>query len=277
MKKITKAIFPVAGLGTRFLPATKAIPKEMLPIIDKPLIEYAVEEAVLAGIEEIIFITSHTKPSIEHHFSPNHELEEKLVQRGNLEAINKINRDIFKNIKFTYVHQESQKGLGDAILQARDRIDQELFAVLLADDLIINAPSATQQLIDIAELHNASVLGLNQVHKNDLNKYGVISPLNGKVLDNMCWVEDIVEKPNENPPSNMAVFGRYILSHHIFGYLENLNPGFGGEIQLTDAIKLMLKDHPIAGYLYHGVKFDCGSREGYVKAIQYLASEILDV
>ncbi|MDC1300754.1 sugar phosphate nucleotidyltransferase, partial [Gammaproteobacteria bacterium] len=119
--------------------------------------------------------------------------------------------------------------------------------------------------------------GLNQVHKNDLNKYGVISPLNGKVLDKMCWVEDIVEKPNENPPSNMAVFGRYILSHHIFDYLENLNPGFGGEIQLTDAIKLMLKEHPIAGYLYDGVKFDCGSREGYVKAIQYLASEILDV
>lgn len=277
MKKITKAIFPVAGLGTRFLPATKAIPKEMLPIIDKPLIEYAVEEAVLAGIQEIIFITSHTKPSIENHFSRNYELEEKLIQRENVDAIKKINRDIFQNIKFTYVPQESQNGLGDAILHARDLIDQEYFAVLLADDLIINHPSATQQLINVAEQHNASVLGLNKVPENDLDKYGVIAPLNGEVLGNMCWVENIIEKPNESPPSNIAVFGRYILSHHIFGYLENLNPGFGGEIQLTDAIKLMLKDYPVAGYLYDGKKFDCGSREGYVQAIQSLASEMLDV
>ncbi|MDB4842955.1 UTP--glucose-1-phosphate uridylyltransferase [Gammaproteobacteria bacterium] len=277
MKKITKAIFPVAGLGTRFLPATKAIPKEMLPIIDKPLIEYAVEEAVLAGIEEIIFITSHTKPSIQHHFSQNQELEEKLIQRGNFNAIKKINRDIFKDIKFTYVHQESQRGLGDAILQARICINQESFAVLLADDLIINEPSATQQLINVAEKNNSSVLGLNRVPEKDLDKYGVISPLNGEVFENMCWVENIIEKPKENPPSNMAVFGRYILSHHIFDYLENLTPGYGDEIQLTDAIKLMLRDHPVAGYLYDGNKFDCGSRVGYVKAIQYLASEMLDV
>ncbi|MDA9973944.1 UTP--glucose-1-phosphate uridylyltransferase [Gammaproteobacteria bacterium] len=277
MKKITKAIFPVAGLGTRFLPATKAIPKEMLPIIDKPLIEYAVEEAVLAGIQEIIFITSHTKPSIENHFSRNYDLEEKLIQRENIDAIKKINRDIFQDIKFTYVQQESQNGLGDAIFHARHLIDQEYFAVLLADDLIINSPSATQQLITVAEQHNASVLGLNIIPKSDLDKYGVISPLNGEVFGNMCWVDNIIEKPKKNPPSNMAVFGRYILSHHIFNYLENLNPGFGGEIQLTDAIKMMLKDYPVAGYLYDGKKFDCGSREGYVQAIQSLASEMLHV
>jgi UTP--glucose-1-phosphate uridylyltransferase len=275
MNKITKAIFPVAGLGTRFLPATKAIPKEMLPIIDKPLIEYAVEEAVLAGITEIIFITSHTKRSIQDHFDQNHELEKKLFKLGNNEAIQKINRDLFKGIKFTYVKQESQRGLGDAILQAQHLIEDESFAILLADDLIINTPSATQQLIEIARENNSSVIGLNKVSSNDIGKYGVIAS-SKEVSNKMHWLSDIVEKPLQNPPSDMAVFGRYILSHHIFKYLENLNPGFGGEIQLTDAIRLMLKDYPVAGYLYDGQKFDCGSKEGYVKAIKHLASEILD-
>tara|TARA_B100000787_G_C16186567_1_gene295011 strand:- start:1049 stop:1879 length:831 start_codon:yes stop_codon:yes gene_type:complete len=275
MNKITKAIFPVAGLGTRFLPATKAIPKEMLPIIDKPLIEYAVEEAVLAGITEIIFITSHTKRSIEDHFNQNYELEKKLVQLGNNDALKKINRDIFQEVTFTYVKQSNQKGLGDAVLQARHLIEEEAFAILLADDLIINSPSATQQLIDIAIENESSVLGLNRVPQKDLGKYGVVS--SSKALSNKLYcLEDIIEKPIKNPPSDMAVFGRYILSHNIFKYLENLKPGFGGEIQLTDAIKLMLKDYPVVGYLYDGHKFDCGSKVGYVKAIQHLASQILD-
>ena len=275
MNKITKAIFPVAGLGTRFLPATKAIPKEMLPIIDKPLIEYAVEEAVLAGITEIIFITSHTKRSIEDHFNQNYELEKKLVQLGNNDALKKINRDIFQEVTFTYVKQSNQKGLGDAVLQARHLIEEEAFAILLADDLIINNPSATQQLIDIAIENESSVLGLNRVPQKDLGKYGVVA--SSKALsDKLFCLEDIVEKPLKNPPSDMAVFGRYILSHNIFKYLENLKPGFGGEIQLTDAIKLMLKDYPVVGYLYDGHKFDCGSKVGYVKAIQHLASQILD-
>jgi len=275
MNKITKAIFPVAGLGTRFLPATKAIPKEMLPIIDKPLIEYAVEEAVLAGITEIIFITSHTKRSIEDHFNQNYELEKKLVQLGNNDALKKINRDIFQEVTFTYVKQSNQKGLGDAVLQARHLIEEEAFAILLADDLIINSPSATQQLIDIAIENESSVLGLNRVPQKDLGKYGVVA--SSKALSNKLYcLEDIIEKPIKNPPSDMAVFGRYILSHNIFKYLENLKPGFGGEIQLTDAIKLMLKDYPVVGYLYDGHKFDCGSKVGYVKAIQHLASQILD-
>ena len=275
MNKITKAIFPVAGLGTRFLPATKAIPKEMLPIIDKPLIEYAVEEAVLAGITEIIFITSHTKRSIEDHFNQNYELEKKLVQLGNNDALKKINRDIFQEVTFTYVKQSNQKGLGDAVLQAKHLIEEEAFAILLADDLIINNPSATQQLIDIAIENESSVLGLNRVPQKDLGKYGVVA--SSKALsDKLYCLEDIVEKPLKNPPSDMAVFGRYILSHNIFKYLENLKPGFGGEIQLTDAIKLMLKDYPVVGYLYDGHKFDCGSKVGYVKAIQHLASQILD-
>ena len=273
--KITKAIFPVAGLGTRFLPATKAIPKEMLPVIDKPLIEYAVEEAVLAGITEIIFITSHTKRSIQDHFDNNFELEKKLRESGNIDAIQKINRDIFKDIKFTYVQQQSQKGLGDAILQAKHLIKDEFFAILLADDLIINTPSATQQLIDVAIENSCSVVGLSKVPTQQICKYGVISSPNIEPNQKTFWLDDIVEKPQKHPPSDLAVFGRYILSHQIFQYLENLDPGVGDEIQLPDAIKLLLKSETVAGYLYDGKKFDCGSRDGYVHAITYLAKDIL--
>ena len=276
MKKITKAVFPVAGLGTRFLPATKAIPKEMLPIIDKPLIEYAVEEAVMAGIEEIIFITSHTKRSIEDHFNRNLELEEKLMKSGQKDAIKKINRNIFQDVTFTYVRQKSQKGLGHAILQAKHLIKDESFAILLADDLIINNPSATQQLINVALETNSSVIGLNKVPKEHISRYGVISSADvSSTGEKLFLLDGIIEKPHSNPPSDMAVFGRYVLSHHIFNYLEIIDPGVGGEIQLTDAIKLMLKEHEVNGYLYDGVKFDCGSKEGYVQAIAHLASDFL--
>lgn len=276
MKKITKAVFPVAGLGTRFLPATKAIPKEMLPIIDKPLIEYAVEEAVMAGIEEIIFITSHTKRSIEDHFDRNLELEEKLMKSGKKDAIKKINRNIFQDVTFTYVRQKSQKGLGHAILQAKHLIKDESFAILLADDLIINNPSATQQLINVALETNSSVIGLNKVPKEHISRYGVISSADvSSEGEKLFLLDGIIEKPHSNPPSDMVVFGRYVLSHHIFNYLEIIDPGVGGEIQLTDAIKLMLKQHEVNGYLYDGVKFDCGSKEGYVQAIAHLASDFL--
>ena len=175
MKTITKAVFPVAGLGTRFLPATKAIPKEMLPIIDKPLIEYAVEEAVNAGITEIIFITSHTKRAIEDHFDQNFELEEKLLNSGKKDFIEKINRDIFKDIKFTYVRQKTQNGLGDAILHAEHLIQEEPFAIILADDLIINNPSCISQLIETYKEHQCSVIGVNEVPESETDKYGVIS------------------------------------------------------------------------------------------------------
>jgi len=275
MKKITKAVFPVAGLGTRFLPATKAIPKEMLPIIDKPLIEYAVEEAVMAGIEEIIFITSHTKRSIEDHFDKNSELEEKLLKSGKKDAIKKINRNIFQDVSFTYVRQKSQKGLGHAILQAKHLIKDESFAILLADDLIINDPSATKQLINVALETNSSVIGLNKVPKEHIGRYGVISSADVSKEEKLFLLDGIIEKPQSNPPSDMAVFGRYVLSHHIFNYLEIIDPGVAGEIQLTDAIKLMLKEHDINGYLYDGIKFDCGSKEGYVQAIAHLASDLL--
>jgi UTP--glucose-1-phosphate uridylyltransferase len=271
MKKIIKAVFPVAGLGSRFLPATKAIPKEMLPIIDKPLIEYAVEEAVNAGIEEIIFITSHTKRSIEDHFDQNFELEAKLNQSGKKEYLERINRKIFQDIKFTYVRQKSQNGLGDAVLHAEHLIQDEAFAVILADDLILNNPSCTSQLIKAYEENRCSVIGVNEVPLEDTDKYGVISIDGPSSSDRTFVLKDIVEKPKNNPPSNIAVVGRYVLSSSIFNYLNNLEPSVGGEVQLTDAIKNMLSDEKVVGHLYDGKKFDCGSRHGYVNAIKHLA------
>ena len=276
MKKVTKAVFPVAGLGTRFLPATKAIPKEMLPIIDRPLIEYAVEEAVNAGISEIIFITSHTKRAIEDHFDQNFELEEKLLKAGKKEYLEKINRDIFSNIKFTYVRQKTQNGLGDAILHAEHLIQEEAFAIILADDLIINNPSCISQLMEIHEENECSVIGVNEVPENETEKYGVISIDESSSTTNSFVLKDIIEKPKSNAPSNLAVVGRYVLSSKIFKYLKNLEPSVGGEVQLTDAIKLMLNDEKVMGYLYEGTKFDCGSRNGYVNAIKHLAKEMLD-
>ncbi len=276
MKKITKAVFPVAGLGTRFLPATKAIPKEMLPIIDKPLIEYAVEEAVRAGITEIIFITSHTKRAIEDHFDQNFELEEKLQSAGKNDFLEKINRDIFKGIKFTYVRQKTPNGLGDAILHSEHLIQEEAFAIILADDLIINDPSCITQLISSYDEHQCSVIGVNEVPKNETEKYGVISIEESSSTKNSFLLNDIVEKPKSNPPSNLAVVGRYVLSNKIFKYLKDLKPSVGGEVQLTDAIKLMHNDENVIGHLYEGTKFDCGSRHGYVNAIKHLAKELFD-
>jgi UTP--glucose-1-phosphate uridylyltransferase len=276
MKKITKAVFPVAGLGTRFLPATKAIPKEMLPIIDKPLIEYAVEEAVNAGITEIIFITSHTKRAIEDHFDQNFELEEKLQNAGKDGFLEKINRDIFKDIKFTYVRQKTQNGLGDAILHSEHLIQEEAFAIVLADDLIINNPSCISQLISSYDEHECSIIGVNEVPQNEIEKYGVISIDESSSTKTSFFLQDIVEKPKTNPPSNLAVVGRYVLSSNIFKYLKNLKPSVGGEVQLTDAIKLMLNDEKVVGHLYEGKKFDCGSRHGYVNAIKHLAKELFD-
>ncbi len=276
MKKITKAVFPVAGLGTRFLPATKAIPKEMLPIIDKPLIEYAVEEAVNADISEIIFITSHTKRSIEDHFDQNFELEAKLIQADKKDYLEKINRDIFQDVKFTFVRQKTQNGLGDAILHAEHLIQDEAFAIILADDLILNNPSCTSQLMQAYYTNQCSIIGVNEVPEKDTNKYGVISTHESSSESKTFSLKDIVEKPKNNPPSNLAVVGRYVLSSKIFKYLKNLEPSVGGEVQLTDAIKNMLHHEKVIGYLYEGKKFDCGSRHGYVNAIKYLAKELFD-
>ena len=261
---------PVAGFGTRFLPATKAIPKEMLPIIDKPLIEYAVEEAVNAGIEEIIFITSHTKVAIENHFDSNFELEEKLSRNNKHEFISLINPEKYKNVRFTYVRQKSQKGLGDAIAHASHLIEDEAFAVLLADDLIFSEESCLQQLINIHENSGLSVVGVNKVLKEDIPKYGVINP--SVEEDRNIFVNDIVEKPTiENAPSDLAVVGRYILDSSIFGYLKRVSEDESNEIQLTDAIKLMLEEKKVLACKYFGKKFDCGSKVGYVEATLFKA------
>ena len=264
MKIIKKAILPVAGFGTRFLPATKAIPKEMLPIIDKPLIEYAVEEAVDAGIEEIIFITSHTKIAIENHFDTNFELEEKLNQNNKYEYIELINPKKFKNIRFTYVRQKSQKGLGDAISHASHLIKDELFAVILADDLIFSDESCLQQLIKMHRNTKTSVIGVNEVELDDISKYGIIDPI---FEDDKITIKNIIEKPKtSDAPSNLAVVGRYILDNNIFKYLDKIKEDASNEIQLTDAIKLMLEDYKISACKYKGIKFDCGSKKGFVAA-----------
>lgn len=268
--KIKKVVIPVAGFGTRFLPATKAIPKEMLPIIDKPLIEYAVDEAVDAGIEEVIFITSHTKIAIENHFDSNFELEEKLLRSNKESFIPLINPEKYKNIRFTYVRQKSMKGLGDAILHASHLINNEPFAIILADDLIISEKSCLQQLMDIHEKTDLSVIGVNKVPDNKVSSYGVIDPSDHD--SGSIQIKDIIEKPTfENAPSNLAVVGRYILSSDIFSYLEKVSGDKTNEIQLTDAIKMMLADEKILACEYAGDKFDCGSKSGYVEATIYMA------
>ena len=268
--KIKKVVIPVAGFGTRFLPATKAIPKEMLPIIDKPLIEYAVDEAVDAGIEEVIFITSHTKIAIENHFDSNFELEEKLLRSNKESFIPLINPEKYKNIRFTYVRQKSMKGLGDAILHASHLINDEPFAIILADDLIISEKSCLQQLMDIHEKTDLSVIGVNKVPDNKVSSYGVIDPSDHD--SGSMQIKDIIEKPTfENAPSNLAVVGRYILSSDIFSYLEKVSEDKSNEIQLTDAIKMMLADEKILACEYAGDKFDCGSKSGYVEATIYMA------
>ena len=265
MKNIKKAVLPVAGFGTRFLPATKAIPKEMLPIIDKPLVQYAVEEALNIGIEEIIFITSPTKYSIKKHFDKSQILEELLISSGKQEYVKKLNPDIFKSIKFHYVIQEEQNGLGHAISLAKHLIEDEPFAILLPDDLFFSEDSCLNQLKREYIKTNSSVIAVNEIDEDNIHKYGVVQP--GSIEKNLIEVKGIVEKPIANEaPSNIAVCGRYILNSSIFNYLDEVNPDKSGEIQLTDAIKLMLEKEKVIACIYQGEKFDCGSKLGFVEA-----------
>jgi len=270
MKKIRKAVLPVAGFGTRFLPATKATPKEMLPIIDKPLVQYAVEEAIKIGIEEIIFITNPSKYSIKNHFDKSLLLEEKLIKLGKFDLFEKLNPSEFNDIKFTYVNQGEQKGLGHAILLAEDFINNEPFAVLLPDDLFLSEKSCLMQLDEVYRQTNGSVIAVNKIDADNIHKYGVIKP--GLVNSRAIEVVDIVEKPKyEDAPSDIAVCGRYILNSSIFKYLNITSPDSGEEIQLTDAIKLMLKDESVYACVYEGEKFDCGSKKGFVEATLAIA------
>ena len=270
-KTIKKAVLPVAGLGTRFLPATKAIPKEMLPIVDTPLVEFAVREAIEAGIEEIIFVTSHTKRSIEDHFDRNLELESKLFSSNKESYLDKVNLNEYEGIKFSFVRQRDQKGLGDAISQVSHLIHpDEYFAILLADDLFDGNPGVTSQLVNAFKLHGKSIIAVNEVSEEETKKYGVIS---GELSGNLISIEEIVEKPQSNPPSNLAVTGRYLLSGEIMEELKTLEPGFGNEIQLTDAIAKMLQKREMLGLKYDALKFDCGSKEGFVQANIHFAKK----
>ena len=267
MKKIKKAVLPVAGFGTRFLPATKAIPKEMLAIIDKPLIQYAVEEAVSVGAEEIIFITSHTKGAIENHFSSYPELEERLRSSNKLDLLDKLKPSYMEDLKFSYVNQEEQKGLGHAISLAKDLVGDEPFSVLLPDDLFISSPSCLQQLASSYNEHGNTTIAVNVIDKKNIHKYGVIDPGDNKLINNEVNISNIVEKPSaEDAPSDIAVCGRYIFNPSIFKFIEIVKPDSSGEIQITDAIQLLLEKENVKAKVYDGKKFDCGSKTGYVEA-----------
>jgi len=264
--KVTKAVFPVAGLGTRFLPATKANPKEMMPIVDKPLIQYAVEEAVAAGITELIFVTNSSKRAIEDHFDSNYELESSLLERGKYELL-EIVRDILpEGVSCAYIRQKSPQGLGHAVLCARKLVGNEPFAVLLADDLIDGGQtSCLNQMVQAYQKTQSSIIAVQKIAHLETKKYGVVDvPETGETL---MAIHGIVEKPDpDEAPSQLGVVGRYILSPMIFSYLEHVSHGSGGEIQLTDAIAGLLKNERVYAFQFSGKRYDCGSKLGYLEA-----------
>ncbi len=266
MKKVTKAVFPVAGLGTRFLPATKASPKEMMPIVDKPLIQYAVEEAVAAGITDMIFVTGRSKRAIEDHFDKAYELENELERKGKIEMLDFVRNLLPKDINCIYIRQSEALGLGHAVLCARHVVNDEPFAVLLADDLLDGNPPVMKQMVDTFDYYHCSVLGVQEVPRAETRSYGIVAtkPLAERVEQ----VSAIVEKPKpEDAPSTLAVVGRYVLTPRIFHHLENVKPGLGGEIQLTDGIASLLAEQQVLAYRYDGVRYDCGSKLGYLQAM----------
>ncbi|MGQ0659187.1 MAG: UTP--glucose-1-phosphate uridylyltransferase GalU [Chromatiales bacterium] len=265
-QKVRKAVFPAAGLGTRFLPATKANPKEMLPIVDKPLIQYAAEEAVAAGITDLIFIIGRTKRSIADHFDKAYELEAEL-QKYNKSAMLEVARNILPpQVNCIYIRQAEPLGLGHAVLCARAAVGPEPFAVLLADDLIDDGGrGCLAQMVGVFNERNASVLAVATVPANETNRYGIVK--SNAVSDRLSRVASIVEKPRpENAPSNLAVVGRYILTSAIFNTLETIGQGAGGEIQLTDGIARLLDLEHVYAYEFEGKRYDCGSKLGYLQA-----------
>ena len=266
MKKIKKAVIPAAGFGTRFLPATKAVPKEMLPIVDIPTIQYIVEEAVAAGIEEILIITNSYKACIENHFDHSFELECKLQESHDQERLEMV-KHIGDMANIFAVRQKNPKGLGHAILCAEAFVKDEPFAVLLGDDVVVNhKKGAIAQLMDAAYLHNGSVVGVQHVDDAVVHKYGIVA---GKEIIDARTVKlaTMVEKPKrEDAPSNLAVLGRYVLTPDIFTYLKNQPPGAGNEIQLTDAIARLAKDQDVYAYDFEGIRYDVGDKVGFLKA-----------
>lgn len=266
MMKITKAIFPVAGLGTRFLPATKANPKEMLPIVDKPLIQYAVEEAVDAGITELIFVTNSSKRAIEDHFDSNFELEATLQERGKNELLSIVQGILPNRVSCAYIRQKSPQGLGHAVLCAKQLVMNEPFAVLLADDLIDGGKqSCLKQMVEKFASIQTSIVAVERILAQDSTKYGVVDV--AALEAELASIRGIVEKPApEHAPSDLGVVGRYILTPRIFTLLENTNKGSHGEIQLTDAIAKLLLEEQVYAYQFQGKRYDCGSKLGYLEA-----------
>jgi UTP--glucose-1-phosphate uridylyltransferase len=279
--KVRKAIIPAAGLGTRFLPATKAQPKEMLPIVDKPILQYIIEEAVSSGIEEILIITGRNKKSIEDHFDKSIELELELEKKGKLDLLEKV-RKISDMVSIYYIRQKEPKGLGHAILCAKSFIGNEPFAVLLGDDIVYSKKPCLKQMIEVYDEYKTTILGVQEVDSNDVDKYGIVD---GKPIENRIYkIKDLVEKPAvADSPSNIAILGRYILNPDIFEILEHTKPGKGEEIQLTDALKELVQREAMYAYVFEGRRYDAGDKEGYLEAtVEYalrrkdLREEFLD-
>ena len=268
MKRVRKAVFPVAGMGTRFLPATKASPKEMMPVVDKPLIQYAVEEALEAGLTELVFITGRSKRAIEDHFDKAYELEAELQARGKTAMLELVKNIVPSHVNCIYIRQMEPLGLGHAVLCAEPVVGTEPFAVLLADDLMDvdkGTPSVTHQMVKVYEHEHASVLAVQEVPREETKSYGIVSssPWN----NSSERVNSIVEKPDpKDAPTNLAVVGRYVLNAQIFDHIRKTGKGAGGEIQLTDGIQSLLRDQPVLAYRFNGTRFDCGSKIGYLKA-----------
>lgn len=274
MQKVRKAVFPVAGMGTRFLPATKASPKEMMPVVDKPLIQYAVEEALAAGITEMVFITGRNKRSIEDHFDKAYELENELEAKGKDKLLEILRGIIPKSVTCIYIRQPEALGLGHAVLCAKPVVGDEPFAVILADDLI-DGPEM-KYMVDVFNDTHCSVLGVEEVAKEETGSYGIVEVQDAPA--NRLRINNIVEKPKpEEAPSNLAVVGRYILTPRIFHHLQHVQPGKGGEIQLTDGIFALMQEQHILAHKLEGVRYDCGSKLGYLKATVELGRKHYEV
>ena len=280
IQKVRKAVFPAAGLGTRFLPATKAQPKEMLPLVDKPLIQYGVEEVIHSGIQNIIIVTGRGKSAIEDHFDVSFELEHLLESRGKKDLLASV-RSVSDMIDIAYVRQKEAIGLGHAVLRAKEPVGPEPFAVVLSDDVIDAEIPCMRQLLDVYEFFGASVVALMEVPHESISAYGVVDaepvPHNGK-KDRLYRIRNMVEKPAASEaPSNLAIIGRYVLTPEIFQSIESVEPGSGGEIQLTDGLKHLLRNRPVYGYKFEGTRYDAGDKLGFLKATVEFALKRYDL
>ncbi|MFC0524634.1 UTP--glucose-1-phosphate uridylyltransferase GalU [Pontibacillus salicampi] len=271
--RVRKAIIPAAGLGTRFLPATKAFPKEMLPIVDKPAIQYIVEEAIASGIEDIIIVSGRNKRIMEDHFDKSYELEETLQKKGKLDMLEEV-QHISNLANIHYVRQKEPKGLGDAIYCARSFIGDEPFAVLLGDDIIHSPTPCLKQLLDVFERYHSTVVGVQEVAEEEVSKYGIVEPKGAFIEEDLLNIHTLVEKPSPNKaPSRYAIMGRYVLRSEIFPILEQTLPDQSGEIQLTDALKQLNSQQAVFAYLFHGLRYDIGNKAGFIRATLDFALE----